>query len=148
MRVLILLASLASTAYSADFTTYIGGSSPSQSIAVAAIATDSAGDTYVTGSNAFVTKLDPSGNIVFTTSLGAAGSYGNAIAVDPAGNVWVGGEALAPNLTLVNPLQSTGVFNGIGFLVKMTPDGTILYSSYFGGTLGNSGVTGVATDPN
>jgi uncharacterized protein (TIGR03437 family) len=145
MRVLILLASLASTAYSADFTTYIGGSSPSQSIAVAAIATDSAGDTYVTGSNAFVTKLDPSGNIVFTTSLGPAGSYGNAIAVDPSGNIWVGGQTTANNFPLVNALQSSGPI-GSGFLVKMAPDGTVAYSSYFGGVLGNSGVNGVATD--
>ncbi len=92
MRFLILLAIGISTAYSADFTTYIGGTSQTQSIAVSAIATDSAGNTYVTGSNAFVTKLDPSGNIVFTTSIGPVGSFGNAIAVDPAGNIWVGGQ--------------------------------------------------------
>jgi uncharacterized protein (TIGR03437 family) len=147
MRLLIPFLFLISTAYCVDFTTYVGSANLNQSASVAALATDSAGDTYVTGSNAFVTKLDPSGNIVFTTSLGPAGTYGNAIAVDPTGNVWVGGETLGPDLLLVNPLQSTGVFNGIGFLVKMTPDGTVLYSSYFGGTLGNSGVTGVATDP-
>jgi uncharacterized protein (TIGR03437 family) len=147
VRSLISVFVLTSAAYCADFTTYIGPPSVTQSLSIAALATDSAGDTYVTGYDAFVTKLDPAGNIVFTTSLGAAGSYGNAIAVDPAGNVWVGGEALGPDLPLVNALQSTGLFNGIGFLVKMTPDGTVLYSSYFGGTLGNSAVTGVATDP-
>ena len=32
-------------------------------------------------------------------------------------------------------------------MVKTTPDGTVVYSSYFGGALGNSGVTGIATDP-
>jgi len=145
MRFLILLASLASAAYSADFTTYIGGSSRSQSIAVSAIATDLAGDTYVTGSNAFVTKLDPNGNIVFSSSIGPAGSYGNAIAVDPSG-IWVGGQTNG-GVPLMNALQSSAPpGGGVGFLVKLAPDGTVLYSSYFGGILGNSAVTGIATD--
>ena len=134
MRFLILLAILASTAYCADFTTYVGP--------VSAIATDSTGDTYVTGSNAFVTKLDPAGNIVLSVSLGTG--YANAIALDPAGNIWVGGQDLST--PLVNPLQSTPVGNGVGSLVKLAPDGTVLYASYFGGTLGNSGVNGIATD--
>ena len=146
MRFCILLAVLALTAYSADFTTYIGGSSRTPSIAVSAIATDSAGNTYVTGSNAFVTKLDPSGNIVFSASLGPSNSYGNAIAVDPTGNIWVGGQTTANNFPLVNALQSSGLVTG--FLVKVAPDGTVVYSSYFGGVLGNSGVNGVATDQN
>ncbi len=143
---LISLFFLAWTAYCADFTTYIGSASVNPSVRVAALATDSAGDTYVTGSNAFVTKLDPSGRIVFTMSLGPAGSYANAIAIDPAGNIWVGGQAATNSFPLVNALQSTWVSGGVGFLVKMTPDGTVIYSSYFGGTLGSSGVNGVATD--
>jgi uncharacterized protein (TIGR03437 family) len=152
MRFLILLAILATTACGADFTTYIGPAGVGQSGGVAAIATDSAGNTYVTGShvsynyvtgvNAFVTKLDSAGNIVSTVSLGTG--YANAIALDSAGNIWVGGQDLST--PLVNPLQSTGVGNGVGSLVKMAPDGTVLYSSYFGGTLGNSGVNGIATD--
>ena len=145
MRFLILLTMGVSTAYSADFTTYIGGTSPTQSIAVSAIATDSAGNTYVTGSNAFVMKLDPSGNIVFNASIGPMGSYGNAVAVDPTGNIWVGGQT-GPNFPLVHALQSSGGPDGTGFLVKMAPDGSVMYSSYFGGVLGNSGVNGVATD--
>jgi hypothetical protein len=157
---LIFSVFLASTAYGADFTTYIGPSSVNQSAGVAAIATDSTGSTYVTGGNVvgtvgtyeagvtpFVTKLDSSGNIVFSESIGPAGSYANAIAVDPAGNVWVGGETLDTDFPLVNPLQSVPAANGVGFLVKLAPDGTVVYSSYFGGTLGNSGVSGVATDP-
>jgi uncharacterized protein (TIGR03437 family) len=147
MRFLILFAILAPTAHCADFTTYIGGPGLAQSVSLAQIATDPAGNTYVTGTNAFVTKLDPAGNIVFSISIGPPGSYANAIAVDPTGNVWVGGQTLAARFfPLVNALQSTGVGNGVGFLVKMTPDGTVLYSSYFGGTLGSSGVNGIATD--
>lgn len=140
MRYLILFAISISTALSTDFTTYIGGQTGAQ---VNALATDSAGDTYVTGNNAFVTKLDPMGNIVFTKTFGQESGF--AIAVDPSGNVWVAGQGGVP---LVNPLQSTFVGNGTGILVKMAPDGTILYSSYFGGVLGNSSVTGIATDQN
>jgi uncharacterized protein (TIGR03437 family) len=142
MRFFILFAILVATGYSADFTTYMGPPSQDPYLStVGALATDQAGDTYVTGNN-FVTKLDPAGNIVFTTAIG--GSYGFAIAVDPSGNVWVGGSG--GNIPLVNPLQSSSVGNGVGFLAKMAPDGTLLFSSYFGGLLGNSGVTGVATD--
>jgi uncharacterized protein (TIGR03437 family) len=148
MRLLISLVILISTAYCADFTTYIGGANqnPYVTVAVAALATDSARNTYVTGNSAFVTKLDPTGNIVFTASISPSGSYGNAIAVDPAGNVWLGGQTVATNFPLVNALQSSSVYSGTGFLVKMAPDGTVLYSSYFGGALGSSGVNGVATD--
>ncbi len=135
MRFLISLLIVISAAYCADFTTYIGGS-------VAAIATDSAGDTYVAGGS--VTKLDPAGKIVFsTTKFG-----GNAIALDNAGNIWVGGQTFATDLPLVNALQSSANASSSGFLVKIAPDGTVLYSSYFGGVLGASGVNGIATDQN
>jgi uncharacterized protein (TIGR03437 family) len=146
MRFLILFAILAPTAHCADFTTYIAGPSLGQSVSVAQIATDSAGNTYVTGTNAFVTKLDPAGDVVFTISIGPPGSYATCIAMDPTGNVWVGGQTLAATLPLVNALQSSPSIPEAGFLVKMAPDGTVLYSSYFGGLLGASGVNGIATD--
>ena len=65
---------------------------------VGAVAADSEGNTYVTGSSAFVTKLDPAGGVVFAKMFGppqgGAYSYGSSIAVDPSGNVWVGGASL------------------------------------------------------
>ncbi|HTW64094.1 MAG TPA: hypothetical protein VME17_05735 [Bryobacteraceae bacterium] len=82
MRVLISIAVLISTAYSSDFTTYIGDANQYQ---VAAVAADSAGSRYVTGSrviplpgdnpssDVFVTKLDPTGAIAFTTTFGGKG---------------------------------------------------------------------------
>ncbi len=149
MRLTISFVILISTAYCADFTTYIGGANqnPYQST-VGALATDAQGDTYVTGSGAFVTKLDPAGGIVFTTTFGQdySYSYGYSIAVDPLGNIWVGGQTVAANFPLMNALQSSVVSSGSGFVVKMAPDGTVLYSSYFGGTLGASAVNGIATD--
>ena len=145
---------------SADFTTYIGDSHAYQ---VAAIATDLTGNTYVTGSrvinadsdtgvlatetDVFVTKLDQSGNVVFTTTLGGKSrDQANAIALDASGNIWVGGDTTSNNFPLHDDLQGDFGMSNTGFLVKLAPDGTVIYSSYFGGVLGSSNVNGVATD--
>jgi len=159
MRLLISIAILTSIAYSADFTTYIGDQNQYQ---VAAITTDSAGNTYVTGSrdipstspgvstDVFVTKLDATGNIVFTTTFGGKGAdQGNTVAVDPSGNIWVGGDTSSENFPLHNASQTelgSGFPEGSGFLVELAPDGTVIYSSYFGGLEGGSSVNGIAID--
>lgn len=163
MRSIFLFAILLSPILGEDFTTYIGDQNQYE---VAAIANDSAGNTYVTGSrtievpglseplsDVFVTKLDTFGNIVFTTTFGGKGiDQGNAIAVDPAGNIWVGGSTSSEDFPLRDALQTAlnaGNAGGqTGFLVKLASDGTVVYSSYFGGLLGDSTVNGVATDQN
>ncbi|MGA2882790.1 MAG: SBBP repeat-containing protein [Bryobacteraceae bacterium] len=157
MRFLVLIAILALKGYSADFTTYIGDANQYQ---VAAIATDSAGNSYVTGSrtiesapasssdDVFVTKLDASGDIVFTSTFGGKGSdVADAIAADSAGNIWVGGNTTSENFPLRDALQTGIGSGGAGFLVKLAPDGTVIYSSYFGGLMGATSVNGLATDP-
>src|ERR1039458_6853398 len=53
---------------------------------------------------------------------------------------------------LHNPLQivsytaGVGVLAGTGFLMKLSADGTVLYSTYLGGTTGYSLLSGVAAD--
>ena len=94
MRVLISMMVLVATAYGADFTTYVGPGTqnPYNQSTIGALATDSQGNSYVTGRDAFVAKLDPSGKILFNTTFGDPNtSYGSSIAVDPSGDVWVGG---------------------------------------------------------
>ena len=148
MRLLISLAILISPSFSADFTTYVEG--VNQQYMVSALAADSTGDTYVTGGYAFVTKLDAAGNILFTVPIESqCCTTGYAIAVDPAGDVWVGGNTNWQNLPLVNALQSappSASSSAIGFLMKLAPDGTVLYSSYFGGMQGGTTINGIATD--
>jgi uncharacterized protein (TIGR03437 family) len=131
---------------------YIGDQFPYQ---VTALTTDAAGNTYVTGARAvaqnltdvFVTKLDPSGNILQTFTLG--GKYAdqaNGIAVDSAGNIWVAGVTTSPDFPIHNPLQATSASTGTGFLTKLAPDGSILFSTYLGGTTAMSAMNAVAVD--
>ena len=151
-RFLALIAAFASAAYSADFTTYIGDENQYQ---VTALTTDSAGNTYLTGGrviqlpvggpldDVFVTKLDSAGAIVFTTTFGGKGfDEGYAIAVDAAGDIWVGGSTSSDDFPLRNALETSLVLSDAGFLVELAPDGTVIYSSYFGGI-----VNGIALDP-
>jgi Beta-propeller repeat len=98
-----------------QFATYFGGSTFDE---VLAIATDPSSNAYVTGltqskmnfpltagayqsslagaTAAFVTKLNASGNIVFSTYFGGTDSgsntQGNAIALDSLGNVYIAGN--------------------------------------------------------
>ncbi|MGI8597610.1 MAG: SBBP repeat-containing protein, partial [Chitinophagaceae bacterium] len=93
------------------YSTYLGGNGSDSSYA---IAVDTAGNAYVTGrtsstnfplanaiqntfggiGDAFITKINAAGNqLVYSTYLGGNNyDYGNAIAVDTAGNAYVTGE--------------------------------------------------------
>ncbi len=155
---------LVGTAQGGTYTTYIGDEFPYQ---VKAMVTDAAGNTYITGArsitlsliigsasstDAFVTKLDSSGNLLFTVILSGKGNdIGNGIAVDSAGNIWVAGATSSTDFPLRNPLQATSAANGgtggtSGFLTKLSADGGILFSTVLGGTVGYSAMNAVAVD--
>ena len=92
--------------------------------------------------DAFVAKVNSAGSgLVYSTYLGGTASEysidGGAIAVDNAGNAYVGGTTASPNFpgATGSPIQSTngGGFND-GFVVKFSPGGgALLYSTYLGG---------------
>ncbi len=117
------------------YSTYLGGSAFGQWEAVGNIAVDAAGNIYVTGQtdspnfptanavqptygggphDAFVTKLTADGAaLIYSTFLGgSAQDYGNAVAVDAAGNAYVVGTTYSANFPIVNALQPT---HGGGF---------------------------------
>ncbi len=139
----------------ADFTVSPCGSTD---CTAARVATDRDGNTYVAGSRRFpggpsqlsdvyVAKLDPAGAIVFLATFSGKGSdEGRALAVDPAGNILVGGTTSSPNFPLRNPVQAQASTRGTGFLIKLNPEGQLVYSTYFGGTADMSSVNAVATD--
>jgi hypothetical protein len=107
------------------YSTYLGGSSTDSG---SGIAVDSAGNAYATGTtsstnfptvnpfqanyggdrDAFVTKLNPSGNaLVYSTYLGSGGAdHGVGIAIDSIGNAYVMGRTTSTNFPTVNPFQA------------------------------------------
>lgn len=136
-----------------DYSTFVGDSYPYN---VSALATGADGSTFVTGSrqltptatDIFLVKLDPAGNLVFRKTLGGKGSdAASAIALDAEGNIYVAGSTTSPDFPLSRALQTMVSAGGSGFIVKFSPDGgTILYATYFGGTLGPSSIAALATD--
>ncbi len=141
------------------YSTYLGGSNFDSAYA---IAVDSAGDAYVTGTTsstnfptttgmltagaygtgAFVTELSPSGSLVYSTYLGGSGSggtgEGTGIAVDSAGNAYVTGDIYAP-IPLKNPLYPfPSSASPVQFVAEIGPPGpgfTLVYSTCLGSGL-------------
>ena len=96
----------------------------------------SGGHVYVPssgGHNAFVTKLDPLGNVIYSTYFGGDGDEpATAMAVDAAGNVFVAGSVSAnPVADFPTTKGSYSTSGGSIFLFKLNPDGSLGYSTYF-----------------
>ena len=140
------------------YSTYLPASNFSTA---SAIAVDSGGNAYVTGSTSgydfpvtsqnlgtctsfcnagFITKLGPTGAIVYSTLLGSGQVLPRAVVVNSVGNAFVSGDADS-SLKTVNAFQTT---SGGAFFAKLNTDGTAyLFSSYLGA---NNSATGIALD--
>jgi hypothetical protein len=149
------------------YSTYLGGRDDLDD--GLGIAADAAGNAYVTGvtrspdfpattgsrftnlqEDAFVTKLSPSGALVFSTYLGgSAPDTAGGIALDAGGRVYVAGSTGSDDFPRVNPVKpaTAGQSNGDAFVAKLDPSGSVLlYSTNLGGSAGESGL-GIAVDP-
>jgi hypothetical protein len=151
------------------YSTYLGGSGTDFNFGVAV---DGAGNAYVTGmtlssdfptanpvqpdfggagavwGDAFVTKFNAAGSLVYSTYLGGSGQdFGTRIAVDGSGHAYVAGETGSTDFPTANALQP-GFGGGFSdaFVTKLSPDGSALvYSTYLGGASSDSGF-GIAVD--
>jgi len=97
--------------------------------------------------DAFVVKLDSNGNIVYSTYFGGSGNDAAvALAVGSDGSVYVTGLTNSADLPVTAgaylSTQPTGHFGGAGFLLKLNPDGSRAWSTYFTET----GIAAIAVD--
>lgn len=142
--------------------TYFGGSSSDNSYG---IATDRAGNVIFAGTtysydfpttpgayrsmmtsynDGFIVKLDSNGHRLWSTYYPNGGCY--AIGTDRHQNILVGGQGWANMPTTPNAFQRA--INGSGsdaFVAKFTMYGTMLWSTYYGGS-GQESIGGITTD--
>jgi len=141
---------------SLDYSTFLGGSDYDVGLS---IAVDSSGLAYVTGSttspnfpvtpgaydssfngglyDAFITKLNSGvGSLTYSTYFGGGnGEFGNAIAIDSAGNAYITGGTDSDDLP-VTPGALDGSYNGLmdAFVTEMDGTGFPANSTYLGGS--------------
>jgi uncharacterized protein (TIGR03437 family) len=98
--------------------------------------------------NAFVTKLSPDGrSLIYSSYLGGSNwDHGQAIALDASGNAVVAGYTLSSDFPVLNASQPHfgGGYSDC-FLSKVSASGTLILSTYFGGS-GGEACYGVALD--
>ncbi len=153
------------------YATYLGGEGTD---AGNAIAVDSAGNAYVTGttdsvnfpttpgafdrtlneSDAFVVKLNPSGTALLNATYlgGSRPEFGNGIAVDTAGQAYVIGSTFSadfpasPGAFDITFNQPSEEFGSDVFVAKLNSGATaLLYSTFLGGGGSDEGA-GIALD--
>jgi hypothetical protein len=164
------IAKLNSTGSALVYSTYLGGSGDD---VARGIAVDSSGNAYATGSttssdfpttagafktvlgvaldNAFVTKVNATGSLVYSTYLGGANTdKAFAIAVDAGGHAYVTGKASSPDFP-----TTPGVFEpimlgsgGSAFVTKLNPTGSgLVYSTFLSAVAHISVGFGIGVDP-
>ncbi len=122
--------------------TQLGPRGPISNLSALAVAGGQLYAANLGSGDVFVTKLDPSGNILYSTYLGGRGNdQAMAMSVDGAGNIFVTGTTSSADFPV-----SQGAYASSGgvFLFRLNPDGSLGYSTYFSGTA----PVAVATDGN
>jgi hypothetical protein len=170
---------LNSTGSDLIYSTYLGG--PGND-GLVNLALDPAGDVFVDGltyeqhfpttpgafqphfgggaTDAYVAKLDPTGSsLIYGTYLGGGGDdFATNIAIDAAGDVYVGGNTCSRNFPVTPGAFQTSNAGGTtvcwvirgpgdGFITKLNPQGTgLVFSTYLGGS-GPDGVAVAGVEP-
>lgn len=147
------------------YSTYLGGAANDSG---QGIAVDAAGEAFVTGytlstdfptaaalqrasggaGDAFVSKLNAAGAaLVYSTYLGGGGlDRGFGIALDAGGAAYVTGDTASTNFPVTaGAFQALNAGNGDVFVAKVSPAGTLTYSTFLGGADADRGL-GIAVD--
>lgn len=146
------------------YSTFLGGSVQDLG---QAIAVDAAGNAYVAGHtesadfpttpsalestfagriDAFVTKLDPTGTVLYSTFLGGSNwDLGNGIAVDATGSAYVTGFTLSTDFPTTAGVLNQQCGPSQAFVTKLDPTGSsLVYSTCLGATYQEG--SGIAVD--
>jgi hypothetical protein len=147
--------------YTNDNSVFITGSTLSENVGTNSYQTNYQGGIHY--GDAYVAKFNlpgpgrPNAELAYCTYLGGAHEdLGDAIAVDSAGRVFVGGYTDSTNFPVKNPPAGVStniggtiifdVYQFDGFVAELDPTGTtLIYSTYLGGS-GADGVFGLAID--
>ena len=140
------------------YATYFGGS---QNETFGGMAVGPKGDVYLTGTtgsgdfpmanaaqtalngagttDAFVTWIDSSQNLAYSSYLGGAGNdIGLAVAFDASGKIYAAGGTMSDDFSSAGGFQTSRAGSQDAFLTVIDPSqtgsATIVFSSYFGGT--------------
>jgi hypothetical protein len=145
-----------------QWNTFLGGSNSGEY--GTSIALDTSGNIYVAGtgydtwgspirpflggySDIFVAKLNGSGALKWNTFLGGLGDdFGNAIALDTSGNVYVAGDSYATWGSPVRPFAS-GHDTPDAFVAKLNGSGALQWNTFLGSWSRDRG-NAIAVDTN
>jgi len=148
------------------YSTYVGGS---QSEDAHAVAVDATGNAYVTGGtqssnwvvtsnafqmakggnrDAFVLELDPAGNRLYSTFVGGQQEdFGQGIAVNGAGDIFVAGVTSSSDFPTRNAYQPSNHGASDAFVLELSPGSPQLgFSTYLGGAADDT-AAGLALNP-
>ncbi|WDF76537.1 gliding motility-associated C-terminal domain-containing protein [Mucilaginibacter sp. KACC 22773] len=103
------------------------------------------------GGDGFVAKFNSTGALQWATYCGGGGGdYGWCAGTDSQNNIVIGGyTGSLNNIATANTQQPSTAANnyGDGFIIKYTPDGKILWGTYYGGS-STDYINGLAVDKN
>ncbi|MDX8405826.1 MAG: SBBP repeat-containing protein, partial [Mariprofundus sp.] len=101
-----------------------------------------------TGGDAFITKLDATGALSYSTYLGGSSNdTGIGTSVDGGGNAYVTGHTNSSDFPTMQALQPVRAGADDAFITKLDASGMLSYSTYLGGVNGDVG-WGIDSDGN